>query len=65
MPQTHPAVQPSEATLKRMARKDLFDKILVERFHAAFSAEQYSDALQLMEIRDRLEARSALGKSYF
>jgi len=48
-----------------MAKKDLFDKILVERFHAAFSDGQYSDALQLMEIRDRLEARSALDKSYF
>ena len=62
MPQTQ---QPSETTLRRMAKKDLFDKILVERFHAAFSAERYSDALQLMEIRERLEDRLHFKASYF
>ena len=61
MPQTQDSVQ----ARIRLRRKQSFDALLVERFHAAFSAEQYSDALQLMEIRDRLEAKSALGKSYF
>ena len=49
----------------RLRRKQSFDALLVERFHAAFESERYSDALQLMEIRERLEGRRAFDASYF
>ena len=45
--------------------KQQFDALLVERFHAAFEAERYSDVLQLMEIRERLENRKPFDASYF
>jgi len=56
---------PSEATLKRRAKEKAFDELLVKRFHAAIEEERYSDALQLMEIRDHFEKRSPLSGSYF
>ena len=49
----------------RLRRKQSFDALLVERFHAAFEAERYSDVLQLMEIRERLENRKPFDASYF
>ena len=55
----------SPETLQRIEDSTLFDADLVIRFHAAFQEGNYSQALQLMDIRDRLESRSALAPSYF
>ena len=55
----------SPAALQRIENKKRFDADLVARFHAAFQDGNYSQALQLMDIRDRLEDRSALAPSYF
>ena len=62
MPQTQ---ELSPEARIRLRRKQIFDALLVERFHAAFEAERYSDALKLMEIRERLEDRLAFKASYF
>ena len=55
----------SPKTLQRIENKKRFDAELVARFHAAYQDGNYSQALQLMEIRDRLENRSAHAPSYF
>ena len=55
----------SPEALQRIESKKRFDAELVARFHAAYQDGNYSQALQLMDIRDRLEDRSALSPSYF
>ena len=55
----------SPETLQRIEDSTLFDADLVIRFHAAFQEGNYTKALQLMDIRDRLQNRSALAPSYF
>ena len=55
----------SPETLQRIEDATRFDAVLIVRFHAAFQEGNYSQALQLMDIRDRLESRSALAPSYF
>jgi hypothetical protein len=52
-------------TPDRHKKKNSFYALLVERFHDAFENERYSEALQLMEIYERLEIRKPFGTPYF